>query len=128
MSTAPDSCCQGVHKACSYTFEKGEARNQTTRPWCKGSCKAAAVVKLNIYLMPRQRLNAIVECSRYIKKEAGTKAYCLTYPRRAPLEIAAEVAARQISGLAQGREVVAVVHSMGGIILRYIMKLPQQGK
>ncbi len=70
----------------------------------------------------------MVDCAcRHIRKELLIEAHCLTYPRRAPLDDAAEHAANQIRGLAKGREVVAVVHSMGGIILRHIMKLPNQG-
>ena len=56
------------------------------------------------------------------------EAHCLTYPRRDPLEQASEHVAKQIRQLAKGREVIAVVHSMGGIVLRYIMKLPNQGE
>ncbi|KAK9839395.1 hypothetical protein WJX84_009770 [Apatococcus fuscideae] len=70
---------------------------------------------------------SMLRIARHIKKELQLEAYCLAYPGRVSLLAAAEQTAHHVQKLAKGREVIAVVHSMGGIILRYMMMLPNQG-
>ncbi|KAK9831073.1 hypothetical protein WJX74_002307 [Apatococcus lobatus] len=70
---------------------------------------------------------SLFRLARHITKELQLDAHCLAYPRMDPMEQAAKHAAQEIRQLAKGQEVIAVVHSMGGIVLRYIMKLPDQG-
>ena len=66
---------------------------------------------------------------RHIRRETGLEAHCLTYKvRRKSLAQAALQVADQVRGVApEGQPVFAIACSLGTVVLRHVMALPQQG-
>ena len=69
------------------------------------------------------------ESSRRIKRDLGWECHSLSYPSTSqPLEKLAEGVAEQLESVAGAeRPVWAVTHSMGGIVLRHLMQLENNG-
>lgn len=66
---------------------------------------------------------------RHIERQLGYKSHSLGYHTFKSLQELAESTAKDVVQLADGhrRPVYAVTHSMGAIVLRHIMELPNHG-